>query len=206
MPTLSAFYTTVSQAALRGAALDAQIPGAVSRAVEFIERNYNLPYMRRTLTQSVVGEVLISGTDGNTLKSVQIVRWQDSDSRWRRIVQIDPDQLLSSDALQPAGYEHFIESDNGGNQTHRLRFDAAFQAATNVEVMFWAFSRLDLANPSAANIWLVNNAQDALLARTMYNLAPIMREPQLMQMYSMQFAEAVKTLTGSLHELEQGNR
>jgi hypothetical protein len=206
MPTLADFYTLVNQSALRGTALDAQIPGATSRAIEFIERNYNLPYMRRTTTKSVTNELVIDGDDGQNLKSIQIVRWQDDDSNWRRIVQIDPDQLLSSDAEWAAGYEHFINTTTAGVTTHTLRFDAAFTEATDVEVMFWKMTRIDLTNPSAADVWLVNNAQDTLLARTMVNLAPIMREPQLMQMYQQLYMEGVKTLVGSADALEQGNR
>ena len=205
MPTLSNFYTLVSQSVLRGTALDAQIPGAVSRAVEFIERNYNLPYMRHTLTKSVTNEFVIDGDAGQNLKSIQIVRWQDQ-SAWRRIVQIDPDQLLSSDANWAAGYEHFVNTTTAGITTHTLRFDAAFAVATTVEVMFWKMTQIDLANPSVADVWLVNNAQDTLLARTMVNLAPIMREPQLMQMYQQLYMEGIKTLVGSADALEQGNR
>jgi hypothetical protein len=206
MPTLSDFFATVSDTALRGNALDGAIPGAVKRAIEFIERNYNLPYMRKLETKTVTDEIVIDGVLGQNLKSVQAVRWQDSDSVWQKIVQIDPDQLLSSDGLWPAGYEHLVETDSAGVTTHTLRFDSAFEEATEVEILAWQLTPIDLENPSVADVWLVNQAQDTLLARTMVNLAPVMREPQLMQMYQQLYMEGIKTLVGSTDALEQGNR
>jgi hypothetical protein len=206
MPTLGEFQTIVRGAVRRGNSLDAEIATATKRAVEFIEQNYNLPYMRKVLTDTVTDEFVIDGTDGQTLKSIQIVRWEDSAGAWRRIVQIDPDQLLSTDGDHPSGYEHIISSDTLGVLTHTLEFDAPFTEATEVEVLGFFKTVVNLTNPSDASIWLVNNAEGALLARTMINLAPIMREPQVMQMYNMLWQEEQKVLIGAADALEQGNR
>lgn len=205
MPTFADFQTSVREAVRRGNSLDIEIASASKRAVEFIERNYNLPYMRKVLTQNATDEVRITGEDGNYLKSVQYVRWANP-CGWQRIVQIDPDQLLSAEGLWPAGYEHLVENAGVGNTEHVLKFDAPFETATDVEILIFRFTRIDLTNPSDANIWLVNNAEGALLARTMINMAPIMREPQVMQMYQMLWQEEQKTLIHAAHELEQGNR
>jgi hypothetical protein len=206
MPTLGEFQTIVRGAVRRGNSLDAEIATAAKRAVEFIEQNYNLPYMRKVLTDTVTDEFVIDGTDGQTLKSIQIVRWTDLGGVWRRIVQIDPDQLLSTGGEWPSGYEHIIASDTLGAVTHMLEFDAPFPEATEVEVLGFFKSVVNLTNPSDASIWLVNNAEGALLARTMINLAPIMREPQVMQMYNMLWQEEQKVLIGAADALEQGNR
>jgi hypothetical protein len=205
MSTFADFQTLVREAVRRGNSLDIEIASASKRAIEFIEKNYNLPYMRRVLTQTVTNEAVIDGADGNLLKSVQYVRWQNP-CGWQRIVQIDPDQLLSAEGLWPAGYEHLISSDGVGNTTHTLRFDASFAEPTEVEILIYRYSSIDLTNPSDADLWLVNKAEGALLARAMINIAPIMREPQVFQMYQQLWQEEQKTLQHAVHELEQGNR
>jgi hypothetical protein len=206
MATFADFQAIVRAAVRRGDSLNVEIASAAKRAIEFIEKNYNLPYMRRVLEQTVTNEAVISGADGNLLKSVQYVRWIDSCGTWHRIVQIDPDQLVSNNGVVASGYEHLIESDGVGNITHRLVFDAAFATPTDVEILIYRYSRIDLTNPSDADLWLVNNAEGALLARTMINLAPIMREPQVFQMYQQLWQEEQNTLQYAVHELEQGNR
>lgn len=206
MTTLADFQTVVRGAVRRGTSLDVEIGTATRRAIEFIEKNFNLPYMRKKLTQSVTSSISITGDDGQYLKSVQFVRWQDSDGFWYWIRQIDPDQLVSNEGTTPSGYEHTIEADGLGALTHTLTFDAAFETATTVEVMIYRFTKVDLTNAGDSSIWLVNNAESALLARTMLNLAPIMREPQVMQMYQMLWQEEQKTLIGAADALEQGNR
>lgn len=205
MPTLSDFFQVVNGAVLRGNALDNQIPHATRRAIQFLEQNYNFRYMRRLITKNVTSEVLLDGDEGLLLKKVEFVRW-DNCGAWQWIRQVDPDQVVSNEGLWPSGYLHFTETQSGGGLHQRLVFDAPFEAATDVELACYFFTKVDLLNPSDDTIWLVNNAENVLLARTMINLAPIMREPQIMQMYMTLFEAEIKTLVGADDALEQGNR
>lgn len=206
MASISDFLSTVRDATLRGSALDGQAAQAFVRAVEFIEQNYNLPYMRRTIEQSCTSEFTLTGDDAALLKMVQELRWFDTDSIKYQIRQVDPDQLLSREEGTPQGYEHFSTLDTSGAATVTLTFDTAFEEATTVTLLGYFYTKIDLTAPATQSVWLINRAQSALLARTMINLAPIMRDPTVLQMYMGLWQESIGTLIGAVSAQEQGNR
>lgn len=204
--TITEFLDVVRAATLRGNALDSQIGYAFRQAVGFIERNYNFPYMRSIITQSVTTGVLLTGDEAKYLKAIQRVRWQDSSGNWQSIVQIDPDQLVSDEGDNPSGYEYFETTDSTGAKTVTLTFDVAFEDATTVELLCYSYTEVDLGNPGNQGIWLINHAEDALLHRTMINLAPVLRDATVLQMYQQLWMESSKTLIGAADSLEQGAR
>lgn len=203
---ITEFLDMVNRSVRRGDSLNTEIATAFVSAVRFIERNWNFHYMRRTLTQTVTDSVSITGTDAATLKSIQQVRWQDDSGVWYPIVQVDPDQIVSDVANFPEGYLYSESTDDTGAKTITLTFDAPFAEATEVEVIAHFFTQIDLNSPGNSGIWLLNHAEDAVLHRTMINMAPIMRDMQLLQMYNLMWQESQKTLMGMAAELEQGNR
>lgn len=205
---ISEFLAIVRGATLRGTALDTQAGNAFKQAVRFIERNYSLPYMRRLVTVSgVTSAITLTAADAAQLKSIQRVRWFDSDSQERQIVQIDPDQLVSREpGNDPAGYEFFTSTSALGVVTTTLTLDVPFETATDVEILAYFYSTVDLTLPSDQSLWLLEHATDAVLSRTMINLAPIMRDPTVLQMYQALWQENIGTLIGAVSEAEQGAR
>ena len=204
--TITEFLAVVRNATLRGNALDQQAANAFVQAVEFIEQNYDLPYMRRVITQSCTDSFVLTGDDAAQLKSIEELRWFDADSRKYRMKQISPDQLVSREAGTPQGFEYFTETTTAGATTVTLEFDTTFEETTNVSLLGFFYTKVDLTAPSVQNIWLINRAQSALLARTMINLAPIMRDPGVMQMYQALWQESVGVLIAAVSSLEQGSR
>lgn len=204
---ITEFLSDVRLATLRGTSLDAQAARAFVNAVRFIEQNYDLPYMRREVTESCTSAFVLTGVNAATLKTVQELRWFDGDGVKNRIHQIDPDQLVSRTLDDGArGYEFFTARDGGGNVTTTLQFDAAFTEATDVTLLGYFYSVVDLTAPSEQDNWLINNAHELVLARTMIGLAPIMRDPIVLQMYQQSWQENVGVLIGAASSLEQGSR
>ncbi len=204
--TITEFLAVVRNATLRGTALDTQAASAFRQAIRFIERNYDLPYMRRIITADCTSEFSLTGTDARLLKTIQQLRWFDSDALRKSIVQIDPYELKSRETGVPAGYEYFTETASDGSVTITLLFDTEFEETTEVELLGYFYSNIDLTSPGNSSLWLVENAEDAVLARTMINLAPIMRDSAVLQMYQALWQESIGTLIGAVSSLEQSAR
>jgi len=208
--TLSDFIAVVRSATLRGNALDAQIGPAIRRAVLFIESNYNMPYMRRKIDVAVAVDdtaVVLNDTthQAGRLKSIERVRFNDGGD-WYYLKQVDSWQLVSNEAEAPVAFELTSTLSAAGATEVTLTFDSAWAEAQTLEI--WGFWRteIDLTNPSSAGIWLINNAEDVLLARTMMNMAPVMRDPQVLGMYQQLWMEGQQTLIAAVDAMEQGAR
>ena len=192
---------------LRGNALDAQAARAFVRAVEFIEQNYSLPYMRRRLVpQACTTKYTLTGADAERLKSVEELRYFDGDGAKHRIQQVSPDEIVSNRQGISRGFEQFSSTDGGGVMTVELIFDAPFSPAQDVELQGFFYSTVDLSAPGDQSLWLINRAQSALMARTMINLAPVMRDTTVLQMYQALWQESIGALIGAVSEGEQAGR
>lgn len=209
MPTVQEFFSTIRGVVRRGTALDSELPRVFRQSLRFIEQNYSLPYMRRRLYVTVAvddEDLLISGSDGNMLKSIKMVRYQSSDGEFHRVKQVEPGDISSTDSDgNPIGYELYSEPQADGTQAWRLRFDTSWKEAVTLEIVLHVFTDWS-GDEMAGNIWLLNHAEQALLARCMLNLAPIMRDVAVMQMYQQLWLEGVGVMIAAASELEQDNR
>lgn len=204
---VSDFFTTVSGAIRRGTALDAEIPGAFRQALQFIEQNYALPYMWKKSTLSVAAatrEFVWSGTDANSLRNIRNIRWLNTIGEWNHLKQVDELDFRSTEGT-PEGYIMMTEMDTGGVQSRRFEMDAAFDEATSLTISAYHFTRWN-GDQAVGNIWLINNAESAIMARTMINLSPHLRDPQVMQMYQALWAESLIVLRAAAAAEEEANR
>lgn len=203
MPTVAEFFDELRGAIKRGAALDADLPRAFISALRFIEQNYNLSYMRKVETASVTAgattlEILDEAT--RSLKSLYKLGYQAVDGTWYYLRQVDPGEFKDNSGTAPAGYILTRLADRWV-----LTFDRSWPEARTLTLWRYDFT-VWVSDTSISSLWLVNNASQALLARCMIYLAPVMRDPQLMQMYNQLWLEAATVMIQADGELAQGNR
>lgn len=205
---VSTFFSQVSSVIRRGTTLDADIPAAFAGALQFIEQNYSLAYMRRVSTLAVsplVRSFTWSGLNAASLKSIHQIRWLDDDSRWNRLIKVEELDFVDTSGPIPSGYIVNKEIAMDGTESQVFEMDSYFSEATELNITAYHFTKWT-GDTAAANIWLLNNAQQLMLARTMINIAPIMRDGDLLSMYQASWQEHVATLIQWQDEEEQANR
>jgi hypothetical protein len=201
--TVAEFIANLRRIVKRGAAMDAELPRAMTDALKFIEQNYNLSHMHRKRSFVIPANTLtmeLADEPGYSLKSIKSFGYQTSAGNWYYLKQVDPGDFTSSDSTKPVG---FIMT--RGASGWAFEFDAAWTEAT--EIAMWGYY-FQLWNGSTTqdDLWLLNNQTALVEARAMSYLSASMRDPQLMQMYSTLFAEQVTTLVQEDGERVQGSR
>ena len=193
MTTLSEFTSLVKAEANQGTRLDTVIPGAIRRAARFIETNYSFLYMERfqqaTLDVSAENPRFLP-FPGESTKKINFVRYAQtfgSVSEYVYLKPIDPiDNTLIVNTSNPTAY--WLTGDETGarfmvlNRTGTENLDLEIHS---VEYSTWPES-------DTATHWLLNNAEDALLAKTMQRLARYAEEPDWLQVYKEPWEEAIR--------------
>lgn len=202
--TLAEFHTLVSGIINRGTSVDTSIVGATRRAARFIERNYTFEYMKQYDSNVAIAAaattILVSAFTSNEVKRILFLRTLDTTTDpdatvYKYITRSDPMDLGSLEEGRPT---HFWMSDKDTIQLD-MTADKAYTAQIQwVEFTAWP-------TDTGESPWLVDNAEDALLARTMLYMAPIVRmAPKEYQMWQQNWAEAVKTLVDAQIDYENG--
>lgn len=198
MTTLSEFHTMVGDEINKGTRYDSVISRFVRRAGRFIERNYNFLYMERfaelDLDLSAANPRFIAFPSLLT-KKINFVRYPTviggSDNQGYIYLQkVDPiDVTAIEPESNPRGY--WQTGDETGSNF--LVLDQIGTDELTFEVHYIDFSIWPTA--STATHWLIDNAEDVLLAQTMRMMAPYANEPDWILAYKSMWEEGIRTLT-----------
>lgn len=201
---LSEFHTEVRRVARRGNALDDEIPGAVRRAARWIERNYTLKYMERYVEFTVdLGadhpEALEFpyGTPihPERVKSFNFFRWRREHS-YLYLTQMDARDWTPKEEGVPT---HYWLAGRDTIWLNRIPTEALIGEISFNEFSEWPTS-------GTATHWLLGNAEDALLAASMLELVPVMRDQRLEQHYAGKLPVLLRALIAADQDLRQTNR
>lgn len=190
---LGEFHTVVQTEANKGTTLSGVIPSRVRMAARWLERNYTLKYMEQYKKASLAdGCVRLPNT---VIKTINFIRYY-KDSKWHYIKQIDPRQERTRETAFPTGF--WIDG------VEAIRFDA--WPDEQLEVFIGVAEYTIWPTELTATHWLLDNAEDALLAKTMMLLAPHARESRWLELYRDMMEGGIRTLLLADEELRQGAR
>lgn len=169
---LSGFYTLVGEEAGKRAALDRYIPTAVRRAISFIEKNYDLNYMREVDRVTLASRVVTLGPLYKKLVAVRgVTVGDDTTECYRDVPRVAQGRIRSTELnSDPCGYTIW------GNT---LTFDGFRGDAPGsvVDLFSVKYTDLDCLTPGDEHP-LVSYYEGALMGQTMLNLFPYANEPE----------------------------
>ena len=193
---LGELHTLVSASLRRGTALDAHIPGAVRRAARWIERNYSLKYMEEhflfDIDASATNPRLI--TLPSAVKKIEFFRWKDTDGDYHNMTQVAAQDFPDNEETDPVSF--WMEGDRRLylGETPEDDIDGA-------EILFIRYT--SWPTDDAAEHWLIDNAEDLLLAQSAMNMLPFTRDYDSAPLWKNARDEAVRTLLIADEELRQ---
>lgn len=184
---LAEFYDDIRAHANRGDKIDPVLHGAVRSAVLWMERNYTLPYMTRYLT-FVLGKDKQATVIPCRMKSFQFARVVRG-TKLYRIEKVDPATIreIPTDAPKRLWFDG----------VDYVWFDAIAPEDLTINLSVSAYTDWPTSgSPDEDEFthWLMDNATDFMLAQTMFNLAPFVREADWFALYGRMREEALKTL------------
>lgn len=192
---LGDFHSVISNEANKGSSFSDVIPAKVRQAARWVERNATLKYMERFVEASLSDRCWNFPT--TRIKSIIFVRHLLENGKYKQIIQVDPQQVVSIDEGIPDGF--WIDGDD------HFWFDA-FPSEGNLELELLLVEYSDWPTDLTKTHWLIDNAEDLLIAQTMILLAPTAREPEWIGMYTKSRDEALRTLLLADEELRQSAR
>lgn len=184
---LAAFHSLVSQEARRGNSLDAVIPRRVQMAARYLEKTYNFAYMENLFT-------IILDPDNDdprvvqvplNIKSIRWIRIPNEVGEYAYLKKVDPSEVTAQTTGFPVGY--FLSGPN------YIVFDSVVEESYYAE----GWGKLYTAWPEAdldASPWLVDNATDALLCKSMEFICQHLRDYNGLAMFKTQFQDIAKSL------------
>ena len=201
--TLGEFHTLVSDALGRGTSLDSVVPKRVAWAARWLERNYTFQYMRQWKEFEIdVSEAeypyIISLYDLE-LKEIELIR--------RRQLDDDGDVVFG----RPLRKEHpgARESRPAGvpesywlNGLSSIILNSVPDEDMTFEAHIVSFTKWGSA--SAWTHWLLDNATQLLLCRTLMVMVPRTRDPKLWQTYKAEFDLELGSFNVSEETLQSG--
>ena len=195
---LADFHTLVSEAIGRSTAYDSQIPGYVRRAARFIERNYTLQYMNVYSTFELDAEAteprLIQLPAG--IKRDRLIRILGQDKSYNDLRKVDPADVKTLRTERPSAY--WLSGDD------KIWLAQAPDQDYACEIYWTRFTTWPTLPDGTT--WLLQNADDVLLAQTMVLMAPHLKDPDLVTMWSQNLLNCLKTLLDSDLALEDSNK
>jgi hypothetical protein len=194
----------------RGPGYDSAIDAAGASAVNWLENNQNMRYMHKRLTfnkdpNGSAEEASPEVNLGRNVKRFTSVRVPDPARAgfFQPVIQVDPVDIESIPAVKRP--EFFYTTFNDSNEMIMTLGALAFDAAFLLEV--FAYVKTDYAGLGDTDgHWLFDNAFDWLVGRTMWILAPAIRQAELAPAWKAQADEGLVSLNNANAELEQGVR
>lgn len=195
---LSEFHSLVSEAIGRSTAYDSQIPGYTRRAARFLERNYTLQYMNVYSTFELDAEAeeprLIQLPAG--LKRDRLIRIIAAGGTYNDLRKIDPQDVKVLRTEMPSAY--WLSGDD------KIWLAQAPDVDYSCEIYWTRYTTWPTAPDGSA--WLLENADDVLLAQTMVLMAPHLKDPDILQLWSGNLSVCIKTLLDADLALEDSNK
>ena len=208
----TSFNTMVTNISLElnmGTTYDAYLPRALRNAIRGFERKLDFPYMRNQ-----VGVGLSEGdttadlndlveVDMNQFKTIKWWRLEDDNGNFTYMNKVDPRDFASVDssAIPPTSYwidlqEELVYFDREVNDDY---------STTRSIAMVVESTDPDTLVAGLASHWLFDNAEEALIAATVMNMSPRMREPEFLMLYKTQFDDAWDDLVQHVEDFDTEN-
>lgn len=200
MTTLGEFHTDIADALGRSSSLSGVIPRRVKLAAQWIERNYTFQYMR----QFSILEVLEAATypyivslAGLQVKGIDVIRRRQVGTEGTYVFdpplkRVKPDARSDRPVGNPESYWL-----NG-------RSSIILNSIPDEDMTFEMHSANFTSWGSADGWthWLLDNAYQLLLARTLMMMAPRLRDPKLWDTYKAEFDLEIQTFNVSEEEIQ----
>ena len=181
--TLASFYSDISFEINKGTKFDSRIPTYVRRAVQYLEMTEDWAHMNRF----VYGELLHDDETPRTVplpgrpKSIEFVRiakTSDLESneaaKYQEINRIHPRDLESIKKGDPEGY--WIDGYD------YIIFDKEPKEDLKVELNYIQYTDWP-TDTSSTGLWFIDYAEELLICQTIMAMAPMLREPKMLQWY-----------------------
>lgn len=206
--TLGDFKDLVREALKRGTSLDTYIPSRIAQAARWIERNKTYQYMRRWVSLGPLNPDAdnphIISLYGLRIKSLTALRYYDpndtsleeGERRFVDIALIEPKDRTTRKFGPPSGY--WLDG------VSNIVLDAIPEEAYEFEGHVAQYSAWP--TDDSARHWLIENAEDVLLAKTMDLFTPILRDVELKAIYDGQLATGLTTMHNAEEDLQQENK
>lgn len=174
-------------------ASDQDVLEGLERNASYLLRNYNFPesltyYASATLADGATGFALPAGV--GKIKGLRLKLTSESPALYQTLRRRE---------------EHVLPAEGGPIYWYRLGSDLKFDAPLVREPAsetYIAELWYQTVNVDTAETWLTSTYKDVLFHRTVYELAPTMRKPEVMQIYSGLWQEDQVVLAAYLNELE----
>lgn len=198
MATLGEFHSTVRDSLARGTALDSKIIAYTRQAARWMERNKAYKYMEKfggiVLNSSATFPHVVD-LPSPTVRNISMFRIVGSDGVYSKLKNISPRDQTALDTAKPVGYYQIGYT--------KLILDSKPDEDYICELLYNEFTPWP-TDESATN-WLLENAEDVLLAQTLYMLAAFQRDVKLMTIYKNLRDEGLHTLETVDGDLEGSN-
>jgi hypothetical protein len=202
---LDEFHTLVADAAKRGSTLDGVIPGCVRRAAQWIEQNYTLAYMKRFVEFTISASssnprVLPMPSRPKQIYFLRIVEGapnsQDISKEYKNLKMAAPSTLSELGKGEPEYY--WLDA------LDYIWLNSIVEEDHTAEMYYAQYT--SWPTDTTQEPWLVNNAEELLLAQTMLHLAPFMRDQMTAELWRGQRDLSLKALIDADYEFEYQNR
>lgn len=196
---LGDFHQHVKDAVKRGTTLDALIITATKQAALWLERNRTFKYMERYVTfnldPSAANPRAVALPSGG-IKSIEFMNLLLATGGRQGLFQIDPEDVTLVETAAPNGY--WIDSDQ------YFWFDNTPDQVYNLEMSYARFTSwpTDLTSEP----WLLKWADDLMLAQTVMQLNPFLRDDQMFTRMKVLRDESLRTILLTDEELRQSGR
>ena len=200
---LGDFYTSVADAIGRGSSLDVKIPRWARRSARFIERNYGFQYMKRWMQLVVDPDadyphiISLGSNDPKMIRSLRYMVPDSTDGILYELQRIEPEDRTQRSTNEPiSGYwldgVGSIVLDQIPSQAYTLEMHADIFTV-------WGSN-------NSWDHWLLRNAEDLLIARTLMTAAKELRDPKMHQTWKAEFLDEQTTFNVSEEALQHGGK
>lgn len=200
MTTLGEFHTDVADSLARGSSLVSVIPRRVKLAAEWIERNYTFQYMRQFAMVSVLEAATypwIVSLAGLNIKELTTIRRRrtGTDGTYvfdQALKKVWPGDRSDRPVQNPESY--WLNGRSSIILNSIPDEDMEFELH-GVMMTQWG-------SGDAWTHWLLDNAHNLLLVRTLMLMAPRLRDPKLWDTYKAEFDLEIQSFTVSEESLQ----
>lgn len=201
--TLGEFKTLIREEIKRANTLDSLIPSAIRRAARWMERKLDLEYMTGTYDYTLqIGDSSIANFPNNivagSIKEILALKWfATAEGEWKFIERVDEEEAyLGGTEAYPTGYwtrGHYV-----------IYLNRTLSAVLPIKMSLRVYSTW-ITNDADSH-WLLDNMEDAMIARTCMYLAPAMRDEALFKAQQAVLAELLPDVFRSVEDAIQGDR
>jgi len=200
MADLSTIHTDVKAAIARGTAWDSQIPGWVRRAARWIERNNDLPYMKIYASFAIDADapeprLITLPTELKSFGDDGFVRIVNADGTFSYLSNLAP-QTQKEILVEPPQFFWL----SGHNE---IWLNSTPEEDLSCEIYYVRYSTWPTLD--TATHWLIDNAEDLLIAQTMVMMAPSLRDISVLQLWKGLRDEALATVVRSGTDMQYTN-